>query len=183
VLRDGRAHGPGTDVPLRVALPGRYNEGNALAALAAATALGADPGRAAAAMARLDTVASRYALLQRGSQQLRLLLAKNPAGWRELLPQLRSSPALLLAVNRQAADGRDTSWLWDVPFEQLPGVPTVAAGQAAADLGLRLAYADRPHTTAADPVAGLAALPPGPVTVVANYTAFAQLVRRLDRAA
>jgi hypothetical protein len=86
-------------------------------------------------------------------------------------------------VNAREADGRDTSWLWDVPFEELPPAPTVASGEAAADLGLRLAYAGVAHRTEPDPLTALAALPEGEVTVVANYTAFLQLRRRLAAAA
>ena len=48
-----------------------------------------------------------------------------------------------------------------------------------ADLGLRLSYADVPHATVPDPLAAITALPRGPVTVVANYTAFLDLRRRL----
>ena len=52
----------------------------------------------------------------------------------------------------------------------------------AAELGVRLAYAEVPHLTEADPLAAFALLPDGKIDVVANYTAFLGLSRRLRRA-
>ena len=175
--------GPQGTTPLRLALPGAFNMGNAALALAAADALGVPPDRAAHALAALDSIAGRYAVLPRGRQNVHLLLAKNPAGWTELLPLLVDATALLLVVNARDADGRDTSWLWDVPFEQLPDRPTVASGERAADLGLRLGYAGRQHRTEPDPVRALDLLPDGEIYVAANYTAFTRLTRRLTREA
>jgi UDP-N-acetylmuramyl tripeptide synthase len=175
--------GPQGTTPLRLALPGAFNMGNAALALAAADALGVPPDRAAHALAALDSIAGRYAVLPRGRQNVHLLLAKNPAGWSELLPLLVDATALLLVVNARDADGRDTSWLWDVPFEQLPDRPTVASGERAADLGLRLGYAGRQHRTEPDPVRALDLLPDGEIYVAANYTAFTSLTRRLTREA
>jgi UDP-N-acetylmuramyl tripeptide synthase len=160
-------------------VPGAFNLGNAALAMAAADALDVPPDQAAAAIASLDSIAGRYSVVRRGRHVLHLLLAKNPASWAGLLPLLAQAPALLLVVNAREADGRDTSWLWDVPFERLPARPTVAAGERAADLGLRLAYADRAHRTEPDPVLALDLLPAGHVYTVANYTAFHGLNRRL----
>jgi UDP-N-acetylmuramyl tripeptide synthase len=108
-------------------------------------------------------------------------LAKNPAGWAETLSLLEPAAARLLVVNAREADGRDTSWLWDVPFERLApsGNGVVAAGEKAADLGLRLSYAGVDHATVTNPLHALAHLPAGKVDVVANYTAFRALTRRV----
>jgi UDP-N-acetylmuramyl tripeptide synthase len=177
---DGEAvRGAGSTTPLRLRLPGRFNLGNALAAMAAAHALDVPPGDAADAMAGLESVAHRYATVRHGSHNVHLHLAKNPAGWSETLPLLKDHPALLLVINAREADGRDTSWLWDVPFEQLPQRATVVSGDRAADIGLRLSYAGAEHQTVPDPLEGLALLPPGDVVAVANYTAFLDLWRRL----
>jgi UDP-N-acetylmuramyl tripeptide synthase len=170
-------------VPVRLRLPGRFNLGNAVTAMAAASVLGVDPQRAAASMSELPDVAGRYAVVVHGDHELRLLLAKNPAGWAETLGLLDDARPLLVIVNSREADGCDTSWLWDVSFEDLVHRQVVAAGERAADLGVRLTYAGVEHTTVADPLAGLALLPPGPVDVVANYTAFHQLRRRLTASA
>ena len=108
-----------------------------------------------------------------------MLLAKNPAGWAETLTVIAPERPVLIVINAREADGRDTSWLWDVPIEKLSCPVIVASGERAADLGVRLSYAGRDHHTQPDPVAALALLPPGSIDVVANYTAFHQLQRRL----
>ena len=108
-----------------------------------------------------------------------MLLAKNPAGGAETLLLIDPARAVLIVINAREADGRDTSWLWDVPFEKLSCPVIVASGERAADLGVRLSYAGRDHRTEPDPVAALALLPPGSIDVVANYTAFHQLKRSL----
>jgi UDP-N-acetylmuramyl tripeptide synthase len=179
-LREGVVHGARTTTPLQLQLPGRFNLGNGLAAIAAAHLLGVAPGDSAGAMAHVQSVAHRYATVRDGCHQLHLLLAKNPAGWAEMLPLLQDCPALLVIINAREADGRDTSWLWDVPFEELaPRTVVVASGERAADVGLRLSYAGIRHETQADPLAAVELLPSGVVAVVANYTAFADLWHRL----
>jgi hypothetical protein len=177
---DGVVHGPETTVPLVLRLPGAHNRGNATAAMAAAAVLGIDPASVAGAIAVIPSVAHRYAVVERGPRRLTLLLAKNPAGWRETLPLLTKADGLLLAVNAREADGRDTSWLWDIPFEELPPLPTVVTGEAAPDLGVRLSYADMAHDTVVNPVAALESLPAGDIAVVANYSAFTRLWHILD---
>jgi UDP-N-acetylmuramyl tripeptide synthase len=174
------AHGPGTATALRVELPGAVNRANALVALAVSARAGADLAEAGAAIGRLGQVAGRYGTVRRGGRTARLLLAKNPAGWTATLGMIERPRPLLILVNAREADGRDTSWLWDVDFGSLAGRPVVAGGERAADLGVRLSYADVPHETETDPVAALDRLPPGEVDVVANYTAFHTLRRRLD---
>jgi UDP-N-acetylmuramyl tripeptide synthase len=178
VHEDG-VRGPAGSTSLRLALPGRFNLGNAAMAMAAAGALGVPQATAAAAIAEVPSVAGRYSVVRRGRYELRLLLGKNPAGWTELLPVLADGRPLLLVINAHDADGRDTSWLWDVPFEQIAVPGVVASGERAADLGLRLSYAGIEHRTEADPLVALELLPSGPVNVVANYTAFLALRRRL----
>jgi UDP-N-acetylmuramyl tripeptide synthase len=169
-------------IPVRLRLPGAFNVGNAVTAMAAAAVLGLDPYVASAAMSTTSEVAGRYSVTTHRGRQVRMLLAKNPAGWAETLHLLGDHP-VLLAVNARGADGRDTSWLWDVPFENLRARPVVASGEHAADLGVRLTYAGIEHTTVTDPIAALESLPPGPVDVAANYTAFHHIRRRLNAGA
>jgi UDP-N-acetylmuramyl tripeptide synthase len=180
-IDDGKACTTEAVLPLELRLPGQINLGNATMALAAACAVGIQPDQAASALRGVEVVAGRYAVVHRGSQNLRLLLAKNPAGWAGMLSMVSEPRPLLVIINAREADGRDTSWLWDVPFEQLTSRPVVASGERAADLGVRLSYAGLEHQTVSDPVAALAALPAGTVDVVANYTAFHYFRRRLSR--
>lgn len=180
-IDDGKACTTDAVLPLEIRLPGQINLGNAAMALAAACAAGIQADQAASALREVEVVAGRYAEVHRGSQNLRLLLAKNPAGWAGMLSIVSEPRPLLVIINAREADGRDTSWLWDVPFEQLTSRPVVASGERAADLGVRLSYAGLEHQTVSDPLAALAALPAGAVDVVANYTAFHYFRRRLGR--
>ena len=93
----------------------------------------------------------------------------------------RNAAGLVIAVNGQVPDGEDLSWLWDVRFEHLAETAVVAAGERGTDLAVRLGYADVDHTLIHDTLAAIASCPPGPVEVLANYTAFLQLQRRLAR--
>ena len=180
-IEDGKACTAEAMFPLDIRLPGEVNRSNAAMALAAARAVGVPADQAASALREVDVVAGRYAVVRRGEQNLRMLLAKNPAGWAGMSSMLSQPRPLLVIINAREADGRDTSWLWDVPFEQFTARQVVASGERAADLGVRLSYAGLDHQTVPDPLAALAALPAGEVDVVANYTAFHQFRRRLDR--
>jgi UDP-N-acetylmuramyl tripeptide synthase len=92
---------------------------------------------------------------------------------------------VVISVNGRVPDGEDLSWLWDVRFEEFAqhfqGTPVVAAGERGTDLAVRLGYAGVEHALVHDTLAAIASCPPGPVEVVANYTAFLQLQRKLAR--
>ena len=163
----------GRSFPVQLQLPGRCNASNAAMAVAAARVAGVDPEDALAAMVGIANVAGRYREVNLGPASARLLLAKNPAGWNEILDFLAAPPAgVVVAVNARGPDGYDTSWLWDVDFERLEGRPVVAAGERALDVAVRLRYAGVPHEVCADPLVAARRLPPGKVELVANYTAF-----------
>lgn len=178
---DDALHGPdGFSAPMRLALPGRANRGNAAQAVAAAVAMGADPARAVAAVETVADVAGRYSTVELGPHSAHLLLAKNPAGWQEALSMIdTSAEGLVVAVNGQVADGIDLSWLWDVRFESFEELEVFAAGERAADLSVRLTYAGVRHTLVDAPLDAIAACPPGRVEVLANYTAFRDLGRAI----
>jgi UDP-N-acetylmuramyl tripeptide synthase len=176
-------YGPnGLALPMRLRLPGAVNRGNAAQAVAAAVALGADPAAAVAAVSTVEEVAGRYRTVTLGQHEVRVLLAKNPAGWQEAMAMVdKQAAGVVISVNGRVPDGEDLSWLWDVRFEHLDDTAVVAAGERGTDLAVRLGYADVQHTLVHDTVAAIATCPPGRVEVVANYTAFLQLQRRLAR--
>ncbi|CAN7659905.1 MurT ligase domain-containing protein [Mycolicibacterium frederiksbergense] len=178
---DTDIHGPdGLTVPMTLALPGAVNRGNATQAVAAAVALGADPVKAVAAVSTVDEVAGRYRTVKVGAHTARLLLAKNPAGWQEALSMIdKDAAGVVISVNGQVPDGEDLSWLWDVRFEHFERTQVVAAGERGTDLAVRLGYAGVEHTLVHDTVAAIASCPPGHVEVIANYTAFLQLNRKV----
>src|SRR5581483_1954515 len=87
----------------------------------------------------------RTEIVELGGTRLRLLLAKNPVGFNEVVRTLLLDPAplhLYLALNDRIADGEDVSWIWDVDFEQLASrcETVVVGGTRAEDLALRLKY-------------------------------------------
>lgn len=171
------AHRDGTRLPLDLSLPGRVNAANAAMVIAAAVSMGADPHRSVTALNTVTDVAGRYRVAPVAGTQVRMLLAKNPAGWQEAIDMLGPPPRPLVAsINARIADGRDPSWLWDVPFERLTGRFVVALGERRHDLAVRLRYAEVDHAIAdnlTDAVA-LAAEHHGAshVDLIANYTAF-----------
>jgi len=194
VLSDGSRH------PIRIALPGQFNRANAgMVAVAALPLLAAagerdrdgGPPTVDLVLGRLATVtevAGRFSTVVRSGRPVRLLLAKNPAGWTaifDLLDETGDTDApMVLSVNARTADGLDTSWLWDVPFERLAGRPVVATGDRRLDLAVRLRYAEVAHDVVDGPLAALdhALAAPGPEATtefLGNYTAFADLRRVL----
>ncbi|MEZ5141531.1 MAG: MurT ligase domain-containing protein [Acidimicrobiales bacterium] len=169
--------GDGTRRRLDLALPGHVNATNAAMVLAAVDALGADLADAVAAVGRVRDVAGRYRHATIAGVDVRMLLAKNPAGWQEAIDMAEPPPTpVVAAINARIADGRDPSWLWDVPYERLRGRLVVATGERRHDLAVRLRYAEVDHAVAADLTEAVrrAAGPSGAdhVDLIANYTAF-----------
>ena len=171
----------GTRVPLRLALPGTWNRWNAaLAITAAVTHFGIEPTGAAEAAATVDTVAGRYMRVPLpDGRRARVFLAKNPAGWSEVLHWVADAQVpVVIAVNARVADGKDPSWLWDVPYELLRGLPAAAAGERCLDVAVRLRYADVAHTVERDPLHAAAALPGDEPVLICSYTQFSALYRK-----
>jgi UDP-N-acetylmuramyl tripeptide synthase len=107
-----------------------------------------------------------------------VLLGKNPAGLLNALDMLRPSPVpVLLLINAQGADGRDPSWLWDVPLERIGQRRILAGGDRARDLAVRLHYAGMTYEViGGDLEAALAATGINDLDVIANYTAFQAII-------
>lgn len=170
---DALVDAEGRALPLRLSLPGRAGAANAVMAAAAADVMGVPVGVAIAQFAQVRQVDGRYASGVVAGRQVQLLLAKNPAGWLEILDQLGDTAGpVVLGINARIADGTDPSWLWDVPFERLRGRQVVVYGDRALDLSVRLHYAEVEHALAGDAREALAAAPEGAACVAANYTAF-----------
>jgi lipid II isoglutaminyl synthase (glutamine-hydrolysing) len=173
----------GTRLPLRLALPGQWNLANAALAVTAAVHLGVDAAGAANAVGTVTSVAGRSMSVPLGDgRSAVLLLAKNPAGWTEVLRFVSEQDcAAVIAVNARIADGKDPSWLWDVPYELLQGHPAAAAGERHLDVAVRLHYADVEHAVEPDPIAAARALPGDRVFIIASYTQFSALYRRYGK--
>ena len=134
-------------------------------------------------MRPIRSVAGRFERFVLLGRELRIMLAKNPAGWMELLGLVgKDQHPLILAFNAQGVDGRDPSWLYDVSFESLRGRAVVVQGDRATDLLVRLAHDGVAATQVEGTLsAALWRLPPGRVDVIGNYSAFRRAVREARR--
>ncbi|MFG2075488.1 UDP-N-acetylmuramyl tripeptide synthase [Nonomuraea maritima] len=167
---------------LDIQLPGLANRSNAVMALAVAEVFGLPVDRALPRLREVRSVAGRYTTVERDGRSARLLLAKNPAGWLEAFDVSDPQLPIILSVNAQGPDGRDTSWLWDVNYGILRGRPVFVTGERRLDLALRLDVAEVPFTLCRTFSEALAMQPPGRVDVIANYTAFQQIRSEFGRA-
>jgi lipid II isoglutaminyl synthase (glutamine-hydrolysing) len=147
---------PHGELDLSLPLPGLYNVYNALAAIAAAQALGARAESVRAGLESMQALFGRVERIDVDGKPVSILLVKNPAGANEVLRTLRLESQgrdldLLLALNDRIADGRDVSWIWDADFELLAeSVRTVTcSGRRAAEMALRLKYAGWPEASIA----------------------------------
>lgn len=175
-------------------LAGLYSAYNALAAAAAAHALGIEASTIASALAQAGPAFGRQEHFEVAGRRARLLLAKNPAGLNEVLRVLTvaAPPLTVLAMlNDGVQDGQDVSWIYDADLEMLAGTGAtiVCSGDRADDLALRFALAGAPPVaviTQTDRAldAALARTPPGGrLDVVATYTAMMDVRAALARRA
>jgi len=158
-------------------LPGAFNEANAAMALTALREVGVDAADAVARVNEVSAVAGRFTLRRWEDRTLRLLLAKNPAGFEALFTTLEPQNVdVWIAINSRVADGRDPSWLYDVGFERLRGHLVWCLGERRLDLATRLEYAGVDFRVVDDPHQ----LPRNdhPVELIANYTAFSEWLAR-----
>ena len=166
----------GERLRLGLQVPGRFNKGNAVCALAAAVEMGVYAPVAIKGMRTVQAPAGRFAIGSYGDTKARLVLAKNPAGWAESLLVMQSDP-VILAIDSLIADGTDVSWLWDVDYEQLAGRRVIATGPRSADLAVRLSYAEVEHEVIPDVADALKGPFDGTVDVLATYSVFLRLCR------
>ncbi|TXG76989.1 Mur ligase family protein [Patescibacteria group bacterium] len=126
-------------------IDGAYNVLNAAGALALARlVVGADTKQSQTLLKELEEVRPAFGrgeAITIDGDPLEIVLVKNPSGFRLALHSYANSPAeTMIAINDNYADGRDMSWLWDVPFDSLsPGIAMVS-GTRAYDMALRLQY-------------------------------------------
>jgi UDP-N-acetylmuramyl tripeptide synthase len=169
-LRNGLVIGR-TSLDLVLSLPGAFNEANAAMALATLSHLDVDLTGALARINALSSVAGRFSLRGWRGHRLRLLLAKNPAGFAAMLDTIPHDGAdVWVAINARIADGKDPSWLYDVPFETLRGHRVYCFGDRRLDLATRLEYGGVEYVV----VESETVLPTSTdvVDVLSNYTAF-----------
>jgi len=128
---------------------GFYNAYNILAAVSVAKLVGIQDDIMQRAIASYQPRAGRMEQFQIGDKKAIQILVKNPTGLNQTLAALNTDPAsksLFFALNDNAADGRDVSWIWDAQVESLAN-PEAAiksitcSGLRSGDAALRFKYA------------------------------------------
>jgi len=184
----------GIGLPVDLPLPGLYVVYNALAAAATAHALGVEPRIIAAVLRDATAPFGRQERFVVGGREVRVLLAKNPAGLNEVIRTLATGdrPLTVLAMlNDGIQDGQDVSWIYDADIEQLAGreLHLICSGDRADDFALRwhlagIEPASVISATEASIDAALAATAEGDrIEVIATYTAMLDVREALARRA
>jgi UDP-N-acetylmuramyl tripeptide synthase len=127
-------------------LPGTYNLYNALAAVSAGSWFGISMADLVKVLQDTQPAFGRFERVDLEGREIYLLLIKNPAGFSQVVETFlisRGASTVLFVINDLAADGRDVSWLWDVPLEHLASrkLRALVSGTRATDMALRLRYA------------------------------------------
>jgi UDP-N-acetylmuramyl tripeptide synthase len=162
---------------LELAIPGEFNRANAAMAVTALVQVGVPLEESLARMGEVTSVEGRYTTRAWNGHRLRLLLAKNPAGFDALLSTVPADGAeVWVAINANVADGRDPSWLYDVAFDRLAGHRVWCFGDRRLDLATRLDYAGVDFEIVDNPL--VVPIGPAPVALLANYTAFQEWMAR-----
>jgi lipid II isoglutaminyl synthase (glutamine-hydrolysing) len=177
-LRDGLLEGPGVSEPFRSAVPGRWLSSNAAFAVAAAAALGVAPAAAIHAVLGVADVDGRYRDFDVAGRAVRLYLVKNPASWDETIT-LAADPDASIVFAMEAFGIRDLVPAWDVDPAPIAATRIVASGQRRLDVAAWLETGGIEVTLEPDPLQAIRSMPRGTVYVIANYTAFRDLRRRL----
>lgn len=159
---------------------GFYNVYNILAAYAGIRAAGF-PGEHFQDMLKgFNPENGRMEQFRIGGTSVVLNLAKNPAGFNQNIAavmQDRSPKDLVIAINDNAQDGTDISWLWDVDFDCLEDESVrsiVVSGIRCQDMRLRLKYVDISSELQADVEQAIRSRltgHTGNLYVLVNYTA------------
>ena len=171
----------GQRAQLSLQLPGQVNRNNAATALAIAAEFGVPLLEAVPQLAKVRSIAGRYAVVRRDNRRARLLLAKNPAGWLEAFDMLDPGCPVTLALNAREVDGYDTSWIYDVDYSPVAGRQVIVTGDRRFDLAVRLQTNGIAFTVVDNFTEALRAAPEGNVEVIANYTAFQDIRSEFDR--
>lgn len=178
-------------VTVELELQGVYNIYNAAAALALTRTIIGDTLNSDAlidALSHVTPAFGRGETVTVGGQPLELVLVKNPSGFRLGLSSFKAEGyQTMIAINDDYADGRDMSWLWDVPFDSLRefGVLQIS-GIRAYDMALRLQYDEIPVTNVTPNLSDalqhfITSAGDQPKRIFCTYTAMLALRRDLAR--
>lgn len=130
-----------------VNLPATYNVYNAIAALAGYMAMGLPAKEMISSLKTVESSFGRMENFELNGNNIQMILVKNPAGANQVLQYLQEieEATIVIALNDNAADGFDISWIWDVNYEEEVSRwrknNIIVMGTRAYDMQLRLKYA------------------------------------------
>lgn len=164
---------------------------NIVGAIAVCRDAGVSPQAIASAVASFQIGDGRMEAVNVGETETFLNLIKNPAGLDQTITHILSQPhdrfSVFMALNNQAADSIDTSWIWDAALERFDTdrlSTFVCSGDRAYDLAVRLETGGVPvtkivvHPDVAEGLTHLRDRTSGHPYVLTNYTPL-QPVRRV----
>jgi UDP-N-acetylmuramyl tripeptide synthase len=129
-------------------IAGDFNAYNALAAYSVLKELGLSDDSIRNGFESYTSHNGRMQYFKNNQKEAMINLAKNPAGMNSSLSvgeQIEGNKVYLLSLNDNAADGRDTSWIYDADFEKLSRQSIeviIVTGTRAEELHLRLKLAE-----------------------------------------
>ena len=129
---------------LKIPLAGLFNVYNALGAVASAYTLGFSFEQIKIGIENYKPLFGRSQTVNYRNKKLKIFLIKNPIGATEVLRliNLDAKAKILILINDNYADSRDTCWLWDSHFEYLKDKnPIYISGSRASDMAIRLTFA------------------------------------------
>ena len=178
----------GRQTPVRLSLGGVYNVYNLLCAAAVLDVLGIDDLQC---MENFSGAFGRMETFFNDGHRILLLLVKNPVGFSSCAAYasgIYSAVGTVIALNDNAADGRDVSWIWDSDLDSLCSMSSrfFTFGTRANDMTLRLKYNGIPveRTLEGEDMRALIDLieeTEGDVVIMANYTAMMNVRKTLRR--
>lgn len=132
-----------------IKLSGLYNVYNATSALSVIDILGLDLSKSIKVLENESSPFGRQEEIDINGKKVKLMLAKNPAGFNEAISTVNYREDEVLAcfiLNDKQADGRDVSWIYDVNYESI--VPKLSevfvGGTRGYDMAIRINTAGVP---------------------------------------
>ena len=136
------------DAHFDMKIAGDFNAYNAIAAYTVLRELGLSDDAVRQGFETYTSDNGRMQYFSDGSKEAMINLAKNPAGMNVSLSvgeQIPGRKVYVISLNDNAADGRDTSWIYDADFEKLAQQDIeaiIVTGSRAEELQLRLKLAE-----------------------------------------
>jgi UDP-N-acetylmuramyl tripeptide synthase len=136
------------NIDIKSPYQGFYNAYNILAAVSVSKLLGIQDDTIQRAIAAYQPRAGRMEEFFINGKRVVIILVKNPTGLNQTLSAIvsdKEAKDIFFALNDNAADGRDISWIWDAEMEIINSpeaqiATIVASGLRSGDLALRVKY-------------------------------------------